>query len=154
MAVPGTLYHFSIRISIRSTNTDSPRCFARQDGVNTHTAWHVFLVNKSFTKHNYIGEGNLILATEKVSFTPAKHRCVAVTGMATRVEMWALCASASSFSNEVWAVLDLKIVLALATGRHRIDDISSRKVTPLYCISSLFIFRLFVRSNSYPGLFT
>lgn len=88
------------------------RCFARQDGVNTHTAWHVFLVNKSFTKHNYIGEGNLIPATEKVSFTPAKHRCVAVTGMATRVEMWALCASASGFSSEVWAVLDLKIVLA------------------------------------------
>uniref|UniRef100_A0A0E0NTQ8 Uncharacterized protein n=1 Tax=Oryza rufipogon TaxID=4529 RepID=A0A0E0NTQ8_ORYRU len=87
-------------------------CFARQDGVNTHTAWHVFLVNKSFTKHNYIGEGNLIPATEKVSFTPAKHRCVAVTGMATRVEMWALCASASGFSSEVWAVLDLKIVLA------------------------------------------
>ena len=80
--------------------------------MNTHTAWHVFLVNKSFTKHNYIGEGYLIPATEKVSFTPAKHRCVAVTGMATRVEMWALCASASGFSSEVWAVLDLKIVLA------------------------------------------
>ncbi|BAS83696.1 Os03g0294032 [Oryza sativa Japonica Group] len=111
MAVRGT-HHFSICISIRSSTTDSPRCFARQDGVNTHTAWHVFLVNKSFTKHNYIGEGNLIPATEKVSFTPAKHRCVAVTGMATRVEMWALCASASGFSSEVWAVLDLKIVLA------------------------------------------
>lgn len=37
---------------------------------------------------------------------------MAVTGMATRVEMWALCASASGFSSEVWAVLDLKIVLA------------------------------------------
>uniref|UniRef100_A0A0E0CSI9 Uncharacterized protein n=1 Tax=Oryza meridionalis TaxID=40149 RepID=A0A0E0CSI9_9ORYZ len=32
--------------------------------------------------------------------------------MATRVEMWALCASASGFSSEVWAVPDLKIVLA------------------------------------------
>uniref|UniRef100_A0A0D3FH94 Uncharacterized protein n=1 Tax=Oryza barthii TaxID=65489 RepID=A0A0D3FH94_9ORYZ len=73
--------------------------------------------------------GNLIPATEKVSFTPAKHRCVAVTGMATRVEMWALCASASGFSSEVWA-------------RHRIYEISSRKVTPLFCISSPFIFRL------------
>uniref|UniRef100_A0A0D9Z5V3 Uncharacterized protein n=1 Tax=Oryza glumipatula TaxID=40148 RepID=A0A0D9Z5V3_9ORYZ len=85
--------------------------------------------------------GNLIPATEKVSFTPAKHRCVAVTGMATRVEMWALCASASGFSSEVWAVLDLKIVLTWLL-RHRIYEISSRKVTPLYCISSPFIFRL------------
>uniref|UniRef100_A0A0D9Z5V2 Uncharacterized protein n=1 Tax=Oryza glumipatula TaxID=40148 RepID=A0A0D9Z5V2_9ORYZ len=133
-----TQYHF--KIGMRNV-PEGTGCFARQDGVNTHTAWHVFLVNKSFTKHNYIGEGNLIPATEKVSFTPAKHRCVAVTGMATRVEMWALCASASGFSSEVWAVLDLKIVLTWLL-RHRIYEISSRKVTPLYCISSPFIFRL------------
>jgi hypothetical protein len=49
-------------------------------------------------EHYCVSEGNLILTTVKVSFTPAIHcRCYAARGTAPRVEIRAACASASTF---------------------------------------------------------